>query len=464
MTTRRCCHVVFVRPIHPSTHQVLVMSINTSTSTRTMTANPYTRKIAAVNGGLRALPPPSRQQERIATDGGGSICCTNVDDEEKQSTDYAIADLAQQTSHGLRKKLNQSEASSSTPLSFNLPLAQRLPSQTISFGSAEILTIPEVCQRLQQQVQQPLASEANNSKNVCLRVTGVLLFQHLHVDGSRSLILGDPLQPINNLGKHITPRSMFRRGSTSLTPRTPGADTKTSSAGNSSTSAISTLKPPPEATATKTTAPDSNVFSATETALSGCKALSEAQPTLPQTNTDTKTPAATKMSISGVKRKPGSSMLFNRNGKTPKLVYRKKGSEGNQNLRRRSILSRKIDPLDALVEQLQRPDIHGTVWVVMSQDTPMATRLETHDLVMVMGEVWNFVGSNNSYNPMTCAAVTDVHSTLAGDSLQQQQQQRPFVLARIVRQVNGTSMKLYTETLLKRRAFLLPQSGSSSRT
>ena len=119
--------------IDPSTHQVLVMSINTSTSTRTMTANPYTRKIAAVNGGLRALPPPSRQQERIATDGGGSIG-TNVDDEEKQSTDYAIADLAQQTSHGLRKKLNQSEASSSTPLSFNLPLAQRLPSQTISFG------------------------------------------------------------------------------------------------------------------------------------------------------------------------------------------------------------------------------------------------------------------------------------------------------------------------------------------
>ena len=161
----------------------------------------------------------------------------------------------------------------------------------------------------------------------------MLLFQHLHVDGSRSLILGDPLQPINNLGKHITPRSMFRRGSTSLTPRTPGADTKTASAVTSTASAISTLKPPPEATATKTTAPDSNADSASETAPSGCKALSEAQPTLPQPSTDTKTPAATKMSISGVKRKPGSSMLFNRNGKTPKLVYRKKGSEGNQNLR-----------------------------------------------------------------------------------------------------------------------------------
>ena len=83
----------------------------------------------------------------------------------------------------------ESIATSTEPISLELPLWKRLPSRTISFGSAEILSVLEFAKNTQ-----------TNTLPASVRLTGVLLQKHVHQSSDTtngltfvSLLLGDPL-------------------------------------------------------------------------------------------------------------------------------------------------------------------------------------------------------------------------------------------------------------------------------
>lgn len=69
--------------------------------------------------------------------------------------------------------------------SATLPAWKRLPSQSLSFGSAEILTVTECYQQLE------------SPTFTSVRITGVVLHYMTHSDQTFSIVLGDPLEKLS---------------------------------------------------------------------------------------------------------------------------------------------------------------------------------------------------------------------------------------------------------------------------
>lgn len=293
--------------------------------------------------------------------------------------------------------------------SINLPLWQRLPSETISFGSAEILTVPELSQRFRSSV------DGQYSKSV--RVTGVVRYRYVHADASISLVLGDPLAVLNETRRKIhTPKQTLPN---SLIPETPSVRNGA-------------------AAATKT--PGTNVALTTTTG-----------------------------------KRPQSSILLNRK-KAPVLVY-KKANTGKKlsfaaglkptagRLKRPHDSPSAMDPLLSLVNALSGTS--DCIWIVVAES--QIGQCAVNDLVMVMGEVQRCDGEASRENDhhgrpdgedgvsfrmsncpssfSECAALMNVYEKIGHRTVY-------YIQARIVRIVNGTNMKLHTDALLARRAFL----------
>lgn len=349
----------------------------------------------------RSAPPETLSREMSS---GNSSRRDEIQDSSRTSSSSSNETTASFSVQDAAPQQQRPPSSSSN----NLPMWQRLPSQTITFGSAEILTIPEACQRL--------ADASGNSATSSIRITGVVANKHVHADGSVSLVLGDPLAPLRKAQSSILKRKR------PLASKTPAGDAKTTEA----------ITKTPATTASSTTSTKKTPAStASSTA---------------------KTPGVTFQ----VPAKRPQSILFN--SKKKNLVYKKK-TTGRRLSFAAGGLVKKRSPLELLVQTLSAGGNSARIWVVVPSNSQQEA-IAVNDLVMVMGEVQHVNNNNNNTEnnapTLLCAAVTEVTATTQTNTTTTTTAHAPqsYVRARIVRNANGTNMKLYTDALMARRAFL----------
>lgn len=415
------------------------------------------------------------------------------------------------TSSTSRSQIPPDLTSTTSFTSFNLPIGERLPSRNISFGLAEILTIPEVYHRFRKVhhpasniIYQPPSRNSNNDESCnsstrkknhpSIRVTGVVLHRVVHDDASVSLILGDPLANL-----HQPPRP--RHDDIDNTHfQSTGTKRKLSSAAENTSSAIS------------------KKLSTLATRAIHNRTTPDQQTSTIAANTTDDTLETNNHSNNGLKH----GILVKRNSlftgnKKRNLVYVKRNHPSTHRVTlaspssdapKRSTMSTTVksmpknisstaeSPLTLLIKSLL-PDSSrnhcqrdvARVWVVSDpeqqkhQNHPVCN---VNDLVMVMGEVQTFrtgtkrdndtatsssTKSPNAHdnetlyasdllstNHESCAALRDILPKLVimnddGDDTDHDEQLF-YVQARIVCIANGTHMKLHTDALQVRRAFL----------
>jgi hypothetical protein len=319
-------------------------------------------------------------------------------------------------------------ATVSTSGGIHLPMWQRLPSRNLSFQSAEILTVTECLQHF------PLYAERS------VRVTGSILekFVHSVADHSNdnmnnsnsndnmnmvSLVLSDPLAALP------TSRSAaLRRRSTSL--------------GGNTNRRVSFPKTP-------------------------SSTLNKIQ----QTGTGNTT--------SVTKRTPGTHTILRR--KSGGLLGGGDGAAGTPGLassrkRRSSGAFKATNPEDVLVQTLASSSLSSTncLWVLANPQHVSVTHSTTGDLVMAMGEIREYKledsdlpstihtiaarirAAQQQQQPGRQTSVTG-QAEEPENKQQQEHQYRPiyFLQTRILRNANGTNMKLHTEALYARRQQLV---------
>jgi hypothetical protein len=327
-------------------------------------------------------------------------------------------------------------ATVSTSGGINMPMWQRLPSRNLSFQSAEILTVTECLQHTN------LSSYLDRS----VRLTGSILERFVHSNSDNamnntdtnmvSLVLSDPLAALPP-----TRKNALRRRSTSL--------------GGS--------------TCTVTTAANRRVsFPKTPTALnkvkqpgsSGNTLTKQTRPPGTHTRTILRRKSGGLLSGGSTAAKPGLA--------TPATSSRKRNLSGAFN---------PTTPEDALVQTLASSSASSSsssnncLWVLVNPQHVSVTHSTTGDLVMAMGEI-------REYKPEDSDLPSTIHKIAARIRASQQQQQagrkpvpgqeesanqqqdptfRPiyFLQTRILRNANGTNMKLHTEALYARRQQLV---------
>jgi hypothetical protein len=443
-------------------------------------------------------------------------------------------------------------AASST--SFNLPIGERLPSRNISFGSAEILTIPEVYRKFrmrhppestllnqQQQKQsqnsnkgefQPLStsmmmlnmqekfdghcSGTTRKRNLhSIRVTGLVLHRVVHADASVSLILGDPLAtlqqaqssqkrhnthtPSQSTGTKRKLSSVIAAGRTPIVERAKNTSSAISNnKSTSTTSAISSHGPTMQEQQTSTTA-----------AINVTNDRKEEATENSQTSNAHNNSHIHNQSNNGLKSGNfvQTNSLFKRNKKR-NLVYVKRNQTRTRRVTLATPSSHNVptpmtmskttaeNPLTLLVQSLlpdssrnhhQSPKDVARVWVISDPEQQKQGHhpvCNVNDLVMVMGEVQTFRTGKKRNNNTTattttpsaqdndilyasdlltmnhgsCDALTDILPKLAVTNDDSEDtdvdEQLFYVHARIVCIANGTHMKLHTDALQVRRAFL----------
>jgi hypothetical protein len=297
--------------------------------------------------------------------------------------------------------------------SISLPLWQRLPSETISFGSAEILTVPEICQRFRN-------NSIDGQPGKSIRVTGVLVHRYVHADASISLVLRDPLA---NLNETRRPSSILKR------PR-PSSSRSTAAKAQPITPAVRIIAP----ATTKTPGT-----------------------TLPLATTTT------------TGKRPQQSILFNK-AKTPVLVYKKQNTERRLSFaaglkQAPDLLKRPptvTNPLDVLANSIKGS---SCIWIVVAN--PLTVQLAVNDLVMVIGEVQKChvpsggdnCGRQDDGEDSVTLDNTHPSSTAVAEVVETIQRGNTnhcvwYTQARILRNANDTNMMLHTDALMARRMFL----------
>lgn len=419
---------------------------------------------------------------------------------------------ASQAKHQQTGGTSSSTGSPSTNLSysFQVPFAQRLPSKMITFTSAEILTIPEVIQ---------MHNSCNGVDGGCIcssssrrrsiRVMGVLRHQHMHADGSISLLLTDPLAPLQ--------RSILKTNTKAL--------------------------PPPLTTKVQFSSINRNSFSGTTSSNNNCLFPKNKHQTpklvYKRRKISTESSSCTKMSESKLScpaTQPSSSLsqkhplisslstsITTTNTSNIHETDHVNDQPSNTTTSTMHTGPTAVRSLDVLVQQLQNNDtkynstttsilsIHPCVWVVVPSDTVVTTiPLQTNDLITILGEI-NYItpttpsmtttvspintivsstavyDSNNSndvssFGYTDAAAAADVATSFPSMGTQSQPLLRlqaitdvleefnsttsppstiQYIQARIVRNVNGTNVQLYTESLQKRRKYMQQQQSKS---
>jgi hypothetical protein len=323
-------------------------------------------------------------------------------------------------------------ATVSTSGGIHLPMWQRLPSRNLSFQSAEILTVTECLQHV------PLYAERS------VRVTGSIFEKFVHstvADQSNdnmnnsnndnmnmvSLLLSDPLAALPP-----SRNAALRRRSTSL--------------GGNTNRRVSFPKTP-------------------------SSALHKIQQTGTGAGNTTSVTKRTPGTHTILRRKSGGLLGGGGDGAafTPGLASSRK--------RRSSGAFKATNPEDVLVQTLASSSLSSTncLWVLANPQHVSVTHSTTGDLVMAMGEI-------REYKPEDSDLPSSIHKIAAriraaqqqpqqpgrqtsvtgqaeepGKKKQQHQQYRPiyFLQTRILRNANGTNMKLHTEALYARRQQLV---------
>lgn len=327
--------------------------------------------------------------------------------------------------------------------SVNLPLWQRLPSASISFGSAEILTAAEAYQRLRN------SSAVGQYDNQSIRFTGVVVHRFVHADASISLVLGDALAALSTRRRPTSILKRSRPGSLgSSGPKTPS---------------VAAVAPIETASRLEALTAGFTVPSASRTAV--------VAPTTTTGTTRNVTAATT------ITKRPQSSIGVLNKKKTPVLVYKKQNvgrrvslaATGLNQTPGRLLKRALLKPLDLMVQA-----IAGTrnIWIVVAADHPHAPHCTANDLVMVMGEVQSYSTGEMAGRPPgdddddVCddnedeARCSVLH---VAKRLGQRDGRKSvsYLKARIVRNVNGTNMRLHVDALMARRAFLQQQNSSA---
>ncbi|CAB9531778.1 expressed unknown protein [Seminavis robusta] len=324
------------------------------------------------------------------------------------------------------------------PMSVSLPIWKRLPSNMISFGAAEILTISEIGRH------GGLYSIANRP----IRTTGVLRHRIHHGNSTEvSLVLEDPLAKlaVKERGGLQTPATTNRKKmkgrrisfgptrTTSLIAKTPGTVAKTPS-----TTVVTTQ--PPQSTSTSNRRPSLGMPRHNRTPLL-------------VTPGGLKTPAASRSF-----QTPAASRSF----QTP-------GGGLSSNRKKRPLSSvTKQRPQDVLATALTS----CTVWIVVDPQHVPVDNLAVGDLVTVFGSIIQLQSGNEDNNtsevPLS-SFVREVATNLLQANKPPQNNDASdkdnaclFVQARILRQDNGANPRLHLEALKLRRRHLLETYHSSS--
>lgn len=305
-----------------------------------------------------------------------TTCTRNV---QKQKDSESARDNKDSKTTSINDSTPLIEEIKKTQSSVSLPQWQRLPSRSISFGSAEILTVPECYRHFKTYLGRSV------------RVTGTVLHRHVHDDCMISLVIGDPLEQLHRQS------DLKRRLSTgsgdsianSGTPKTPGTATKRKSS-QEETPAISSSK--------------------------------------------------TKRFV---KKTPSSN--------TNSLLQRQQHGGSNLVGVNQPLTAIKRTPLEAMVDCLSRKS--NCVWIMVNPDHAPVHQCAVGDLMMIIGELRLMSSSSNG--PKSTLFLASKISSSTKDTV-------CYLEARILRNANGTNMKLYEEALSIRRRFLQKQSNPIS--
>jgi hypothetical protein len=377
----------------------------------------------------------------------------------------------------------------------NIPVWHRLPSESITFGSAEIFTIPEVVERFREMAAlEPSHADDDGGNSLgrsnmtSVRVTGVVWHRHVHSDGSVSLVLRDPLTPIQS---KTTPAAAATAGrpmaSILKRPRTESHQLISLSDGVVFGGAHQVTPAAADASVVPTT------FKSTSETSTETK-----QAAIANNSSTVKTPSA---GNENTVIRPLSTALNNKN-KT--FVYKKtntsgrrlsfagikpgltSGESGGIGAKRRLPSSTVVpqDPLDAMVKAIA--GAVPCVWVAIAPGHHQLSAVcAVNDLAMIIGETQTVALQMTGHQPTTsaanqkdmdgevaiagaahsdvrCSAVTEVIQKLLtqGSMVSSQNgKMNPMhcLNARIVRNANGTDMRLHTEALVTRRLFMQEQ-------
>lgn len=311
------------------------------------------------------------------------------------NTDTDNAVLSPTTTSASHKALPQGPVGVSGGI--NLPVWQRLPSRNLSFGSAEILTVAE-CFR-----------HASLFCDKSVRITGKLLHRHVHLsDGMVSLVLGDPLVPTKSL-----------------------AGRRRSSLGSAKNAILRRVSFPKTPSAAATTG-------------------------LGQSALKKRTPGTILRRISGAGLLPLQS-VGDYAAVTP-------GGLGTSSRKRPlSFTTPSLATTDALVQALQSPNC---IWVLADPAHVSVNHCTVDDLAMALGELCVYTGVGNEdangagatagNMPASVRAVADaVQAAVCAASNKEATRPIYYLQTRILRNANGTNMKLHADALYARRQQLL---------
>jgi hypothetical protein len=461
-------------------HFLFIMSCAASTTSNSesdnaLMVNPYAVKKAPPELFLKPLEEfdnfeagSDNQNNGNAKDTSRNSNENDDDREEGKDTEAASTDHQQQ-------QQDAGDDNNLMAMSVPLPLWKRLPSNTISYESAEILTVSEVCRH------GFLYSKRS------IRTTGVLLHRHRHEEtGEISLALQDPLCKLTTESTSASSSS----SSISTVKKTKGRRISFGSTNSNSASTVTktamTRRPSLGMAKTRTT-PLPGGRGTPKTPLSS---TSNTTSTIvpPQT---TATPARTTTGILQ-RTTTGSSMMSASKFRTPALSSRKRPLNSSTTT---SVITKTppqnlqdclVNSFLAAAEEEESNNTNGAgtsiVWIVADPNHVPVDTLSIGDLVTVIGTLQVYTPEQTNG---ASAAVCQLGNQILDQQQQQQQQQQNtqnqgeqddpddlpasdttntssnkkkkilYLEARILRQDNGTNLRLHYEALKLRRKHIL---------
>ena len=358
----------------------------------------------------------------------------------------------------------------------NLPIASRLPSRTVSFTSAEILTISEASQVLLEYFAKSTEQDQQPSSK-SIRSTGIVLY----VDRVRHyLVLGDPVAPLkpcqslitNKRNPRTTNTSSLVNSMTSPPPTTPSSnnvakavhESTSRNARDGKNSASERIKSTPHHKRIATTTPrSSSTTSSSSILFSGSKKRKLVTAPKPQYNSllQSKRNILSKSTLSLSSK--GSGLRVGLNRPSPFLKSTTSGIHYNGNS-------------STNVKRLIQGQIRNESSVLMVDISSFSLDdldgCKVGDLAMILGEVVRVSPPTNTNSKANgegsmCPSMEHVLEFWAKQVLQVNcrnddaggSTDGPFgvLKARIVRNANGTDINLYHQALKLRRQFLEEQ-------
>lgn len=125
--------------------------------------------------------PYARKQQKVAQNTKSFDIFKGLKENDGSSCDKTDEEASKKT-----PQTNNEEAA--TSLSISLPVWHRLPSASLSFGSAEILTMPQACA-----IREPCGQS--------IRVTGIVVHRSVTDSSGVNLVLGDPVRRASSILK-----------------------------------------------------------------------------------------------------------------------------------------------------------------------------------------------------------------------------------------------------------------------